>query len=356
MKAVVLCAGEGRRLRPLTFRRPKHLLPVAGKAILQHVLAEIQDAGITEVGLVVGEGAEAIQQFVQHGEQWNINVSYIQQSRPRGIADAVNCARDYVQGEQFLVYLGDNLLESDLNDFTDAFMREGADAALVLKAVDDPERYGVATLDADGHIQQLVEKPAHPASNLAIVGVYAFSPSIFEAIDAIEPSDRGEYEITDAIQHLIDSGARVTSTLLEGFWEDTGEPEKLLRANRRYLQRMDHDVQSEIASDSRIDGRPVSIGTKTRIENATITAPCVIGANCVLRDCKIGPNVSIGAGCRIIESHLRNSVIDSNSRVECLNGGVIDSIVGRDVVIQGSGHSLRPLRVVLGDMARIQVR
>ncbi|MFP3904237.1 MAG: glucose-1-phosphate thymidylyltransferase, partial [Armatimonadota bacterium] len=318
MKAVVLCAGEGRRLRPLTFRRPKHLLPVAGKPILHHVLGELREAGITEVGLVVGEGAKAIREFVHNGRQWNLDVSYIQQPQPRGLAHAVNCAREYVRDERFLVYLGDNLLENSLSDFVETFRGNRSDAALVLKAVDDPQRYGVATLDADGHIRQLVEKPANPASNLAIVGVYAFSPSIFDAIDAIEPSDRGEYEITDAIQHLIESGARVTSALLEGFWEDTGEPAKLLRANQRYLQRMQHDIQSGISADSRIEGRPVRIGDNTTIKNSAITAPCFIGDNCVLRDCRVGPDVSIGAGCKMVQTHISNSVIDSDSRVECL--------------------------------------
>lgn len=354
MKAVVLCAGEGTRLRPLTFSRPKHLLSVGGRPLLGRVLQTIRETGITEVALVVGHAPEAVQRYVGTGEKWDMEVSYIRQTHPLGLAHAVDCAHEFVDESRFLVFLGDNLLEAGIEDFVSDFCKSAPDASLLLKEVDNPQRYGVAELDEHGRVQHLVEKPDNPATNLAIVGVYAFAPSIFDAIDAIEPSGRGEYEITDAIQHLIEAGDRVEARILEGFWEDAGEPEALLRANRLYLQRQAHSPQPA-ADGAIINGRPVHIGAETVMDNVTIHAPCYIGDRCVLENCEIGPDVTLLNGCQVSESSIKNTIIERNSVVHNLASGMVNSILGEDVVIHGSGEGNSPLHLILGDMAQMRV-
>ena len=303
LKAVVLCAGEGTRLRPLTFSKPKHLLPVAGKPLLGHVLDALAAAGVHEVGLVVGYLAEAVQGYVGDGEQWGVTATYIRQEHPLGLGHAIKQAEGFLDGAPFLVYLGDNLLGDGITSFVDDFRAGNGDAALLLKEVPDPRRYGVAVVDERRRVTRVEEKPAQPPSNLAIVGVYAFQPIIFDAIDSIKPSPRGELEITDAIQHLI-------------------EQDRVVKAG-------------------------------TRITNSRLEGPCLIGSNCRVDNCVIGPYAAIGDGCDITDSRVEDSIIQQKCQITGV--ALQHSVLGERVQIGGGETPERPLHMVLGDMAQIRM-
>ncbi|MEN6545499.1 MAG: glucose-1-phosphate thymidylyltransferase [Armatimonadia bacterium] len=354
LKAIVLCAGEGTRLRPLTFSKPKHLLPVAGRPLLGHVLWSLAEAGLREVGLVVGHHPEAVQRYVGDGELWGLTATYITQEQPLGLGHAVKQTRDFVGDNPFIVYLGDNLLENGINDFVQDFQQHRPDAALLLKAVPDPRRYGVAVLDDQQRVVRLVEKPADPPSNLAIVGVYAFQSAIFDAIDHIQPSARGELEITDAIQYLVDHGRTVRARIMQGFWEDAGEPRSLLVANRRYLDRLEHLIQGKLGSECTIEGT-ACIGKGTRITGSKLRGPCLIGRNCVIERSTIGPYASIGDGCVITDSHIEDSVIQDDCQISQLPAGLKGSVLGEKVQITGGAPMTGPLTMILGDMAQIRM-
>lgn len=356
MRAVVLCAGEGTRLRPLTFSRPKHLLPVAGRSLLGRALDTIAAAGVMEVALIVGHQAEAVERHVGGGASWGVRATYIRQQKPLGLANAVDHAREFVGDSPFLVFLGDNLLEKGVTQFVEDFYRLQPDASLMVREVEDPERYGVAELSGNGAVLRVVEKPAEPQTNLAIVGVYAFTASIFEAIGEIQPSGRGEYEITDAIQRLVDDGKHVTSSILDGFWEDAGEPQSLLYANRIYLQRMEPKIQAEVNEASEMRGT-LQIGEGTRVLRSTIIGPCFVGANCTIEDSVVGPHVSIGDGCQVHNSVIEDSIIQSASRVINLRAGLKSSVLGEEVVVSGHGDmsAAAPMHMLLGDMTQVRM-
>lgn len=353
LKAVVLCAGEGTRLRPLTFSKPKHLLPVAGKPILGHVLDTLAAAGLDEVALVVGHRPEAVQRYVGDGSQWGLTATYVTQGQPLGLAHAIGQTREFVGDDPFIVYLGDNLLEGGIVDFVAEFIAGSAQASLLLKEVENPQQYGVAVLDDHQHVVRLVEKPADPPSNLAIIGVYAFTSAIFDAISHIAPSARGELEITDAIQYLVEQGATVTARVITGFWEDAGEPKALLRANRKYLDLMTGQMLGRVSADSVIEGT-VRIGQGTRIVNSRITGPCLIGHNCVVQDSTLRPYVTLGDGCAINDSLLEDCVIQHNCQIAHLAAGLASSVLGESVIIVGGEPLLGPQRMILGDMAHIR--
>jgi glucose-1-phosphate thymidylyltransferase len=352
LKAVVLCAGEGTRLRPLTFSKPKHLLPVAGKPLLGHVLDALAAAGLREVGLVVGYLAEVVRGYVGSGEQWGLTATYLHQEQPLGLGHAIKQAEAFVDGAPFVVYLGDNLLGDGIVPFVDEFRAGACEAALLLKDVPDPRRYGVAVLDDHQHVQRVVEKPAVPPSNLAIVGVYAFRSSIFTAIDSLKPSARGEVEITDAIQGLVDQGCVVQAHRVEGFWEDAGEPAALLVANRFYLDRNVTTSNVTLGAGCEVTG-PVHAGPGTRITNSSLRGPCLIGANCRLEGCTIGSYADIADGCDISGSHIEDSIIQPKCQITHV--ALQHSVLGEKVQV-GGGEGLEfPLHMILGDLAQIRV-
>lgn len=355
-KAVVLCAGAGTRLRPLTFSRPKHLLPVAGRPILGWALDAIRETGIRQAALVVGHQAEAIRQYVGAGDAWDMDVHYIPQLQPLGIAHAVSLARDYVADEPFLVYLGDNLFEKGICDFVDDIAADSWEAALLLKSVEDPTQFGVAEVEGD-RVTRVVEKPPEPPSDLAVVGVYAFRSSILQAIYELEPSHRGELEITDAIQRLIEIGGVVRWSKVAGLWEDTGEPSALLRANHNWLLRSGLHISQDTTENCQTEG-PVGIEPGTRVANSHLIGPCRIGRNCTIEDAVIGPDVAIDDGCEIIDTRLRNCVIQRNSQIRHLAPGLVDSVLGQQVEIQGRPHAADgpPLSLLMGDMAHMKAR
>ncbi len=352
-KAVVLCAGEGTRLRPLTFSRPKHLLPVAGKPLLGWALDALVEAGIEQVGLVVGHRPEAIQRYVGDGAAWGLEATYLTQPKPLGLAHAVASAREFIGDDEFLLYLGDNLLENGVQPLVELYATRRPAAALFVKQVPDPQLFGVVVTEND-QVRRLLEKPAEPPSSLAIVGAYAFSPAIMEAIAETPPSARGEYEITDAIQRLVSSGQEVLAAPVQGFWEDAGRPAHLLKANRLYLDRMEPGIQGDVETNCRVEGK-IRVGRGTRVTNCCLQGPCLVGENCVLRDSTIGPYVSVDAGSVIEESRVADCIIQQDCRIQHLHGGLTESVLGVQVEVLGPENgSDTPLRLLLGDMSSIR--
>ncbi|MGC9319496.1 MAG: glucose-1-phosphate thymidylyltransferase [Armatimonadota bacterium] len=337
MKAVVLCAGAGTRLYPLTFVRPKHLLPVAGRAILDWVLSDLAAAGVEESVFVIGAGGDRIRAFVGDGSRWNLRSSFCVQHEPRGLAHALSCARPGMgDDERFLMYLGDDLLGDGVAAFAEEFEMSGAAASLIVKPVPDPREFGVVVCE-DGAVTRAVEKPPQPPSDLAIVGVYGFGPEIWDAISSIEPSDRGELEITDAIGHLASEGLTVTCHVTEGFWADAGSPDALLTANRFYLQRLAHGIDGDVDGASVIEG-DVVIAAGARITASTIRGPCRIDADSVIEHSTIGPHASLGAGCLVRGSTVSDSVLDDGCVVAEVRGGLSRSILGRGVTVSRLGQ------------------
>jgi len=337
MKALLLCAGQGSRLHPLTASRPKHLLAVAGRTVLDRVLGSLAAAGVTEVTFVVAPEAKALRECVGDASRWGMTASYAVQESPRGLADAVGCAKDHVAGERFIVYLGDNLLGEGVTEFVADFATSEAEASLVVKPVADPRQFGVVVME-EGQVTRLVEKPAEPPSDLAIVGVYGFGPKIFEAIDRIEPSARGELEITDAIYDLLMHGEQVDCHITEGFWADAGSLAAVLAANEYYLGLDGQSIAGEV-SGCAIAG-PVQVAPGATVRGCRIEGPCLVSAGCVVEDSILGPNVTLGPGCRVTDSRLARTILDEDCVVEGAEAGIEDSLVGKRVRISRPTETL----------------
>ena len=351
MRALILSGGEGSRLRPITHTRAKQLIPVAGTPIIFHAVQAISDAGITEVGIIVGSTAAEVQAAVGDGSRWGVRVTYIPQDAPLGLAHAVLTAAEFVRGEPFLMYLGDNVLLEGLTRFVEEFERTRPDAQIFLARVPEPERFGVAVLDGE-RVIKLVEKPKDHISDLALVGVYLFDDSILEAASAIRPSARGELEITDAIQWLIDNGRTVRAEMVEGWWKDTGKPEDLLEANRIMLSVRVGALEGEIDDASIVEGTLV-LGAGAQVRRSTIHGPVVIGAGCVIEDAEIGPDVSIERDCTIRASVIRDAIVMQECHIEGVRG-LGGSILGRGVVVRHS-EDAGTHRLVVGDQSRVEV-
>jgi len=351
MRALILSGGEGSRLRPITHTQAKQLIPVGGTPILFHALQAISDAGITEVGIIVGSTAAEVQAAVGDGSRWGVRVTYIPQEAPLGLAHAVLTAAEFVRGGSFLMYLGDNVLLEGLTRFVEEFDRTRPDAQIFLARVPEPERFGVAVLDGE-RVIKLVEKPKDHISDLALVGVYLFNDSILEAANAIRPSPRGELEITDALQWLIDNGRVVRAEMVEGWWKDTGKPEDLLEANRIMLSVRTGALEGDIDSGSSVDGTLV-LGAGAKIRRSMIHGPVVIGPGCIIEDAEIGPDVSIERDCTVRASSISDAIIMQECRIEGVRG-LTGSILGRGVVVRHSGQE-GTHRLVVGDQSRVEV-
>lgn len=358
MKALILAGGAGTRLRPITHTSAKQLVPVANKPILFYGIEAMVAAGITEIGVIVGDTRAEVMAAVGDGSRWGARVTYIAQDAPLGLAHCVLIAAEFLGDDDFVMYLGDNLLEQDLGAFVSAFEAarasfEAPAAQILLKRVPDPHRFGIAVLDAAGDVVRLVEKPVDPPSDLALVGVYLFTPAILDAVRAIEPSARGELEITDAIQWLVDQGQRVRCELLTGWWIDTGKLTPLLEANRLLLERIEPSCAGEVDAGSVLDGRVV-IEAGTVVVNSTIRGPVAIGAGCRITDSFVGPFSAIGDGCVISNSEIEHSVIMANSSVTDVPR-LEDSLIGRDAVVTRTKVRPRALRLMVGDHCQIDV-
>ena len=358
VKALILAGGSGTRLRPITHTRAKQLVPVANKPILFYGIEAMVDAGISEIGVIVGDTRAEVMAALGDGSHFGASITYIPQDEPLGLAHCVLIARDFLADDDFVMYLGDNLLEQDLAAFTAAFERERAgstppDAQILLKQVPDPHRFGIATLDDSGNVVQLIEKPADPPSDLALVGVYLFNAMIHDAVAAIEPSPRGELEITDAIQWLVDQGRRVRCELLTGWWIDTGKLTPLLEANRLLLQRMETQIDGDVDDSSVIDGR-VQIAAGARIINSTIRGPVSIGPDAEVRDAFIGPFSAVGARCSVVSSEVEHSVIMDDSTIRDIPR-LEDSLIGSHAEVSRTRRRPRSLQLMVGDHCQIDV-
>jgi glucose-1-phosphate thymidylyltransferase len=353
VKAIVLAGGTGSRLRPLTYTSAKQLVPVANVPILFYGLRQLRDAGITDVGIVVGDTHADIEAAVGDGSALGIRVTYLRQDLPLGLAHAALTAESFLAGEDFVMFLGDNLVQGGLGHVVEAFERTRPAAQLLLKRVADPHRFGVAEMGPDGGIVRLVEKPADPPSDLALVGVYVFTSAIHDAARRIEPSWRGELEITDAIQRLLDDGASVRASELEGWWLDTGKKDELLDANRVVLGTITGCIDGHVDDASSVVGEVV-VEADAELVRSTVRGPAVIGAGTRVVDSYIGPFTSIGPGCHVERTELEHSVVMEGCRVSDV-GRLESSLLGREVTI-GSRQGLPAAhRLMLGDHSEIEL-
>ena len=353
MKALVLAGGSGTRLRPITHTSAKQLVPVGNKPILFFVLESLVEAGVRDVGIIVGDTAPEIRAAVGDGSAWGIDVTYIPQEAPLGLAHAVLTAERWLGDDEFVMYLGDNLLLEGIRPLVQEFTAERPNAMVLLTKVPEPERFGVAELGPDGRVLRLVEKPRQPRSDLALVGVYMFDEHVHEATHAIKPSARGELEITDAIQWLIDHGYEVRPHLVTGWWKDTGRLEDLLEANRQVLEDQQPSIQGTVDSASRIEGRVV-IQPGAVVERSTIRGPAIIGERTRIIDSYVGPFTSIYFDCLVDSAEIEHSIVLEQSVIRGLRR-IESSLIGKNVEVAPAEERPRAYRLMLGDHSRVGV-
>jgi glucose-1-phosphate thymidylyltransferase len=353
LKGLILSGGKGTRLRPITHTSAKQLVPVANKPVLFYGIEAMAQAGIEEVGIIIApETGGEIKAAAGDGSRFGVKLTYIVQDEPAGLAHAVLTAEPFLGSSPFVMYLGDNLLQGGIDDLVLAFREHSPEALILLTPVADPENYGVAELH-EGKVMRLVEKPPEPKTDLALVGVYMFTSNVHDAARAIEPSARGELEITDAIQHLVDQGNRVEPHIVKGWWKDTGRLDDMLAANRLVLDTISERVQGELI-DSQVDGRVV-IEPGARLERCAVRGPAIIGAGARLTNCYIGPYTAIGEGCAIDNAEVEHSILLANSVIRDLDGRMESSLLGRNVKIGRDHRQPRAYRFLVGDNSEIGI-
>jgi glucose-1-phosphate thymidylyltransferase len=352
MKGLVLSGGTGTRLRPITHTSAKQLIPIANKPVLFYVIEALKDAGITDIGIVVGETKEEVKGAVGDGSQFGVKVTYIEQEAPLGLAHAVKISRDFLGDEDFVMFLGDNLIKDGICEFVDEFKERKPNSLILLAQVDNPKQFGVAELK-DGKVVNLIEKPEEPPSNLALVGVYLFDKSVFEAVENIKPSWRGELEITDAIQYLIDHGYVVKPHIIKGWWKDTGKLEDILEANRIMLEEVEREIKGEVDGKSSIVGRVV-VEEGAEVKESMIRGPAIIGRNSKIEKSYIGPFTSIYYDVTVKCSEIEHSVILEGVKVENIPR-IEDSLVGKYVEIKKVEKRPWAYRLMLGDQSRVEI-
>ena len=353
MKALIASGGRGTRLRPITHTRNKHLIPIANKPILHYAIEAAADAGITEVAIVINADSDEVPQAIGDGSRWGIHITYIPQVTPGGLAQVVALAEEFVGKDQFIFYLGDNMVVGGVRRFIDEFLRSGCNCFLTLSRVKDPERFGVPEI-RDGRIVSVEEKPKQPKSSFAVAGIYLYDHHIFEAVKAITPSARGELEISDAHQYLIDKGFKVGFAEITGWWKDTGKPTDLLEANRLVLDNITSDIQGEVDDRSTIAGK-VIVQRGARIVNSVVRGPAIIGEHCVIEDSYIGPFSSIGSKTVVRRSEVEYSIILRDCRILNIGIRLEGSILGNDVeIVEATGKPLVH-RFLIGDQSRVEV-
>ena len=355
MKGLILAGGSGRRLRPITHKTAKQLVPIANKPIIHYVIEDLVGVGITDLGIVVGDTAKEIEKSVGDGSQWNADITYIHQEEPLGLAHAVLIAESFLGQEKFVMYLGDNMFEDSLHEVVEDFESSSTNARLLLAKVDNPQAFGVAELDEQGAIKGLEEKPENPKSDLALVGVYLFDSTIHRAVKAIEPSDRGELEITDAIQWMIDEESNIEQRTLKGWWIDAGKKDPLLLCNELILEKIETLHLSQIGETVTLKGEVVS-GENVEIIDSNIQGPVVIGSGVRIERSDIGPYVSIGDECKIEDSSVERSVLMEKSYVSGVTQ-LTKSVLGREVEINGKESEFQePTSVMLGDRTKVNLK
>ena len=354
LKGLILSGGAGTRLRPITHTSAKQLVPVANKPVLFYGIEALVDAGVEEIGIIIApETGEEIREAAGDGSAFGTKITYIVQDEPAGLAHAVLTAEEFIGDSPFVMYLGDNLLRDGLRGLVASFREHEPDALILLTPVQEPEHYGVAELNGE-RIVRLVEKPKDPPSNLALVGVYLFQPAIFDASRSLEPSWRGELEITEAIQALIDDGHTVHSEVVRGWWKDTGQLADMLEANRLVLEELETRLEGEIDEDSRVEGRVV-VEPGARLIRCVVRGPAVIGAGACIEDAYIGPYTSIGEGVHVCRSEVEHSIVLAGSVVEDLGTRMEASLLGRNVKLTRSAGMPKTLRLLVGDNSEIEI-
>ncbi|NRQ32532.1 glucose-1-phosphate thymidylyltransferase [Nonomuraea sp. NN258] len=353
MKALVLAGGSGTRLRPITHTSAKQLVPVANKPVLFYGLEAIAETGIREVGLVVGDTQAEIESAVGDGSAFGLRVTYLRQEAPLGLAHAVLIARDFLGDEDFVMYLGDNFIVGGITDLVDTFARTRPAAQILLTKVGDPRQFGVAELDLEGRVVGLEEKPARPKSDLALVGVYLFSPAVHAAVAELRPSWRGELEITDAIQWLIEADLQVESTLISGYWKDTGNVTDMLEVNRLVLESLEPRVDGLVDDSSELVGRVV-VEPGAVVERSRVVGPVIVGAGTRVQDSYVGPFTSVGADCVVAGSEIEYSIVLPRASITGV-GRIESSLIGHDVEVTASLNTPKAHRLVLGDHSKVQI-
>jgi glucose-1-phosphate thymidylyltransferase len=354
MKGLILSGGKGTRLRPITHTSAKQLVPVANKPVLFYGLEALADAGIRDIGIVVGDTQAEIRAAVGDGSAWGVRVTYIEQDAPRGLAHAVLISESFLGDDPFVMYLGDNLLKHSIARFVQEFEREKPAAQILLARVPDPQMFGVAELQG-GRVVRLVEKPKKPTSDLALVGVYMFSKAVFESVKRIKPSARNELEITEAIQDLIDRGLEVRPHIVEGWWKDTGKLEDLLEANRLILDTIDRRIEGTVDAESRVEGK-VIVERGAKIERSVVRGPVIIGADAHVSGAYIGPFTAIGNGVELKDTEIEHSIVLEGAKITDLGTRIEDSLIGRNVRIFRLPVRPSAYRFMLGDNSEVGIR
>ncbi|MFJ9982357.1 glucose-1-phosphate thymidylyltransferase [Streptomyces cyaneofuscatus] len=353
MKALVLSGGSGTRLRPFSYSMPKQLIPIANKPVLEHVLEDIRNSGVTDIGIIVGNWAPQIAEVIGDGTRLGVQVTYIPQDEPLGLAHCVTLAEPFLGDDDFVMYLGDNMLPEGTADIAEEFRASRPAAQIVVHKVADPRAFGVAELDTEGRVTRLVEKPQEPRSDLALIGVYFFTPDIHRAVASIEPSARGELEITDAIQWLLDDGAEIKASEYQGYWKDTGRADDVLECNRHLLGTLRPAVLGEADEASELTGQ-VRIEAGARVVRSRIEGPVVVGAGSVIEDSHIGPDTAIGQHCTLRDTRIRDSIVLDGATISEVPG-IRGSIIGRNATVGAGADVDLYHRLVVGDHTRIEV-
>jgi len=351
MKGVILHGGAGTRLRPLTFSGPKQLIPVANKPISQYVLEDLRDSGIKQIAIILGNVyPEKVVNHYGDGSRFGVKITYIHQGEPKGIAHAIGLCKEFVAMDEFVVYLGDNLIQYGIKKYLNEFQSGECDGYILLKEVEDPTRFGVAKFDDSGKLVDVIEKPKKPPSNYAIIGIYFFRPIVFDIIKELKPSWRGEYEITDTIRLMMQKGYKIGYSVIDGWWFDTGKKDDILQVNSIILdERIKREIKGETI-DSRIDGR-VTIGEGSKIINSTVRGPCIIGRNCIIEDSYIGPYTSIGDNARIIRSSIEFSIVLEKVTIEGIDR-LEESLIGENAkLIKASKRNA--IKLHIGDYSEV---
>ncbi len=352
MKGLILSGGKGTRLFPLTYTRAKQLIPVANKPILFRVIESICNAGITEIGIVVGQTAEEIQNAVGRGGRWGAQITYIPQDQPMGLAHAVKVSRDFLQDDPFVMFLGDNVIQGGISELVHQFQRGDWNSQIVLTRIEHPEQYGVAELNGEGRVVRLVEKPKDPPSDLALVGIYMFDQHIHQATDEIKPSFRGELEITDAIQWLVTNGYQVFPYIHRGWWIDTGSPGDMLEANSMVLQELTPAIEGYVDRDSDVDCR-VTVEQGAEIVNSVVRGPTIIGERTRIVNSYVGPFTSIYHDVLVENSEIERSIVLEHSSIKDIPVRIQDSLIGRNATINRSPIKPKAIKLNLGDYSQI---
>jgi len=358
MKGIILHGGHGTRLRPLTHTGPKQLLPIANKPMSQYALEDLKNVGINDIAIVVGDiYPEKVKEYYGNGKKFGVNITYIYQEKPKGISHAIRLCKEFVGDDKFIVYLGDNVLRKNLTDYTKKFSSSGLDAMILLCEVDNPTKFGVAYIDKEDSlkIKNIIEKPKNPTSNLAVIGVYFLTPKIFGIIDNLKPSSRGELEITDALQLLMDKGNKIAYDTVTGWWKDTGTPDDIIHANRLVLDSIGTEEQFLAEKDVSIKDN-IIIGNNTEIsQDSSIIGPAIIGKNCKIRNAvRLGPYVSIGDNCVLENCNIENSILMKDGKVYA-QVDVSSSIIAYGSQIDGGHDVITKSHLLLGERTHLKI-